>query len=418
MLSQKNKTHVVVGKDLALLAEGSTRASLVAGTIGVFANGSQTSIDGTTDLTTGDKFKIVYMNVDGNIIESPMYDYDLIQSKKAANYSAPAEQKTAIGFNGTSGSITVANSDIYHIHITRRDYSKTLAEHGLFKLLAAYESDASATQTEIAWALLANVVKNLEVEKQKSGVTVTKAGMLNSNTAVTTNDFAGNCVVVNGSKYITVASSGQYATNTDIAVGDYIRLGATTGTAITVAANVYQIKAISGTTTKTVTLDRAITEPSGTYSTGTGTEVIAKATAEAANWGIWLESNAVKFVPGLFKYQQVTFDVSLSTAFGSTLVTNITKPAKGIGSYKEIAEIEWELRGNRGEGYKVASFPVQLNLNATSGKTYDVITLEVANDAARTLDGKAYSYHSLIIATEDESSYTCFTQLKDVLNIS
>ena len=126
----------------------------------------------------------------------------------------------------------------------------------------------------------------------------------------------------------------------------------------------------------------------------------------------------MKFVPGLFKYQQVTFDVSLSTAFGSTLVTNITEPAKGIGSYKEIAEIEWELRGNRGEGYKVASFPVQLNLNATSGKTYDVITLEVANDAARTLDGKAYSYHSLIIATEDESSYTYFTQLKDVLNIS
>lgn len=418
MLSQKNKTHIVVGKDLALLAEGSTRSSLVAGTIGIFANGSQTAIDGTTDLTTGDRFKVVYMNTDGYIIESPMYDYDLIQSKKATNYVASAEQKTTIGFNGTSGSITVANSDIYHIHLTRKDSSATIAEHGLFKLLAAYESDASATQTEIAWALLANAVKNLEVEKQKSGITVTKAGMLNSNTAVTTNDFAGNCVVVNGSKYITIASSGQYATNTDIAVGDYIRLGATTATAITVSANVYKIKAISGSTTKTVTLDRVITEPSGTYATGTGTEVIPKATAEAANWGIWLESAAVKFVPGLFKYQQVTFEVSLSAAFGSTLITDVTAPSKGIGTYKEIAEIEWELRGNRGEGYKVASYPVQLNLNATSGKTYDVISLRFANDNSTSLDGNVRSWHSLIIATEDESSYTAFTQLKDVLNIS
>lgn len=418
MLSQKNKTHVIVGKDLAPLGESAGRDSLANGQIGVFKNGSSLAIDGTTDLAAGDKFKIVYKNVDGYIIESPMYDYDLLLKKKAVNYAAGTEQKTAIGFNGTTGSIAVSNSDVYHIHMTRKDSSATLAEHGLFKLVAAYQSDATATQTEIMQALLANAIKNFSLEKAKSGVEVTKVGLINSNTVTLTNDFAGNCTVVNGSKAITVTSSGQYATNTDIVAGDYIRLGATIGTAVTVAANVYRIVSFTGTTTKVVVLDRPVTEPSGTYATGTGTEVIPKATAEAANWGITFESMPVRFVPGLFKYQNVTFDVTLSEAFGSTPITDISYPTKGTGTYKEVAEIEWELRGNRGEGYKVASYPVSQNLNATSGKTYDVISLDFANDEAKGLDGNVRSWHSLIIFTEDESVSTVHTLLKDILNIT
>ena len=71
MIGQKNISQIIVGKDLAPLAETATRADLSAGQIGVFKNGSSTAIDGTTDLTTGDRFKIVFKNVDGNIIESP-----------------------------------------------------------------------------------------------------------------------------------------------------------------------------------------------------------------------------------------------------------------------------------------------------------------------------------------------------------
>jgi len=417
MLAQKNKTHIVVGKDVALLGESATIDSLSAGQIGVIKNGGTTAIDGTTDLASGDKFIVVYKNVDGKVISSPMYDYDLLKRKKAKNYAASTEQKTAIGFNGTSGAIAVTNSENYIMHLVRKDWSATWGEHGSYKLLAAYESDASATQTEIAFGLLTNALKNLGIEKQKSGVEVTKVGLINSATAVTTNDFAGNCVVVNGVAALTVASSGQYATSTDVVVGDYVRLGATTATGITVSANIYRVTTISGSTTKIYTLDRPVVEPSGTYSTGTGTEVVPKATAEAANWGITLESLPVKFIPGLFKFQNITFDVTIG-GFGATPVTELTVPYKGVGTYKEVAELEWELSGNRGEGYKVASYPVSQNLNATSGKTYDMISLDFENNNARTLDGVATSFHSLIIATEDESSSSVHTQLKDLLNIT
>jgi hypothetical protein len=263
-------------------------------------------------------------------------------------------------------------------------------------------------------------------EKQKSGTTVTKVGRINSAAVTATNDFLGDATVVQNSKVFTVAESlaeddgGVYATNTNLAVGDYVRIGGVgAGTALT--SNVYKVTAVSGIgeAVATVTVDIPILEASGTYAAATSDiEVIPAATAAAANWGLMFQSAPVRFSPGMFKYQNVTFDVTLSEAFGSTLVTENTSAYKGIGTYREVAEVEWELRGNRGEGYKVASFPVQLNLNAQPDKTYDLIYLHFEDDSTVTLDGRSTSFHSMLIATEDESSATAHTNLKTVFGIS
>ena len=421
MLGQRNKTHIIVGKDLAPLAETETRADLSAGQIGVFKNQSTTAIDGTTDLTTGDTFRVVYKTVSGDIVESPNYEYDKLLTKTAANYSASAEQKTYIGYNGTTGSIAANNSDIYHIHMIRKDWSATWGEHGSYKLVAAYESDASATETEIADALVTNAVKNFGYEKSKSGYQVTKAGRINSATVTAANGFKNtqDVTVVKGDPFVTCDTDVTYeaAGGSTLVVGDYLRIGGVgAGTALT--SQVYKVTAINSTV---VSLDRPVLEDSGTYTAVDGTsdiEVIPAATAAAANWGLSFESAPVKFDAGLFKFQNVTFEVSLSDAFGSTIITLDTSPSKGIGTYEEIAELEWELRGNRGEGYKVASYPVSFVPNATSGKTYDVINLRFRDDSTETINGYSNSFHSLIIATEDESVGTIHTDLKDVLNIS
>jgi len=413
MLGQKNKTHIVVGKDLDLVTSAQTRADLVAGKIGVFKNGVATGV--TTALTAGDSFKIVYMNVDGNIIESPVYQYNDLKQKNATNYVAGAEQKTYVGYNGTTGSITVANSSIYHIHLTRKDWSATWGEHANIKLAAAYESDATATETEIADALVVNASRTFMGEKTKSGVLVTKAGRINSATVTAANAIDNDTTVTQYVNAVTVATAATYNTGTAIAVGDSLRIGSVGGgTALT--SQVYKVTAVNSLV---LTLDRPVLEASGTYATATDDiEVIPSATAIAANWGLSFESAPVKFNPGLFKYQNVTFDTTLSEAFGSTLITEATAAYKGTGTYKEVAEVEWELRGNRGEGYKVASFPVSLNLNADSTKTYDMIYLHFEDSSTVTLDGHSTSFHSLLIATEDESSATAFTDLKTVLGIS
>jgi len=427
MLGQKNKTHIVVVKDTAPLIETATRADLTAGQIAVFKNGSATAIDGTTDLTSGDQFKVVFKDVEGNIIESPTYKYDNILTKTAANYSAATEQKTYIGYNGTTGSIAVANSDIYTVRLLRKDYSKTWGEHGSFKLVGTYQSDASATQTEIADALVANMYKNLLVEKQKSGTWVTKVGRINSAAVTAANDFTGDTTVVQGTNFITIAESGNNndaavygAGNTDLAVGDYVRIGGVgAGTALT--SNVYKVTALSGAKTSSIiaTLDVEVIEASGTYAAAThDIEVIPAATAAAANWGLMLQSQSVKFSPGLFKNQNVTFNVMLNDAFGSTIVTNATNASKGVGTYREVAEMEWELRNNQREAYHVASYPITETLNAISGKTYDMIVVNFKDDNARSINGYDLSFHSLVIASEDESAATVHTDLKDILNIT
>jgi len=422
MLGQVNKTHMVVVKDIAPLAETETRADLEVGQIGVFKNGVATAIDGTTDLTAGDQFKVVFMDVDGNIVESPLYEYDLIKTKTAAVYAAGAEQLTYIGYNGTTGSITATNSDIYTIRVLRNDWSKTWGEHGFFKFAASYESDASATQAEVADALVANMAKNFEEEKLKSGVEVTRVGMINSAAVTAANGFKNtqDVTVVNGVAAVTCTTDVTYeaAGGATLVVGDYLRIGSVGGgTALT--SNVYKVTAIDGVV---VSLDRKVTEASGTYTAVDGTsdiEVIPSATAVAADYGLSLQSRPVKFVPGKFKYQNITFEVTLSDAFGSTLITEDTAAAKGVGTYKEVAEMEWECRNNGRDAHHLSdSYPVTENLNADSAKTYDMIVVHFENKNARRLQGYDYSFFSLVIASEDESTATVHTDLKDILNIS
>jgi len=417
MLSQRNITHVIVGKDDDLVTSGETRADMIAGQIGVFLVGSSA---GKTDaLTAGQKCKVVYKNTDGYLIESPIIEYNNILEKNATDYVVDTEQKTYVGYNGTSGSIEVNNSEKYYIHLDRKDSSNTWGEYTQYKLVAGYTSAASATETEIADALVVNADKNLRVEKIKSGRWVTKAGRISSAATAAGYDFDGNLTVVQDSKYMTAASSGQYNSGTDIVVGDYIRLGATSTTAVAVTSQVYKITAISGTTTKTITLDRPVLEASGTYATGSNySQVIPSATAIAANWGLSFESVAVKFVPGLFKNQQVTFNVSLSDAFGSTTITEATSAFKGSGTYEEVAENEWFLSGNRGFPARVADYPITKNLNATLGKTYDTIVIRFKNTNSTDLNGDVNSYITLLIYTEEESAATAYTDLKTVFGIS
>lgn len=518
MLAQKNISHIVVGKDLAL-ATGA-RSALSAGQIGVYKNGSTTAT--TSALSAGDRFKVVYKDVSGNIVESPFIDFSQVTARAEA-YTAPTEQLTYVGYNGTSGSIAINNSDVYSIYLTRKDGTTTFGEHPLFKLAAVYESDASATEQEIADALLANLVKNFSVEKTKSylsidvgricDATVTASNdLVNDATVVTqTNTIssaataqvdtitltgtsgtatvaaagglsktatfdtdlqttAANFVSTNAAAYaaegitLTTTSTGasdgklvftaavagtaftnptitnatgdlagtvantqanvkafQYAAgSTAIVAGDYIRVGSVAGgTALT--SSVYKVTAVSGTTgTATITLDANVVEASGTYAASTSDiEVIPAATAAnaATNWGLYFKGRALKFDAGKFKYSKVVFDVTTNEAFGSTLVTTSTEATKGNGSYQEVAEVEWLLRGNRGETFRVADYPVTYTANAISGKTYDTIVIDYTNDNARDIQGKVYSFASIIIATEDESSATAFTDLQTVLGI-
>jgi len=220
MIGQGNVTHLLVGKDTALLGETKTRADLAAGQLGIFKVGSKTAIDGTTDLTAGDRFTIATLNSKGVIVETPVIEYDNIKSKTSTVYAAPTVRSRAIGFNGTSGSIDPINYANYVAHVFWKDNSKTFGQ-GIPVKFAAFAADSSATQAEIAAGLVNNFNKNFQREKPK----LIKAEVL-VNSAGSAIGAAADTVVGNiGSKYVTVTDTGANTTVNAMVAGDYFRAG-------------------------------------------------------------------------------------------------------------------------------------------------------------------------------------------------
>lgn len=411
MLSQKNISHVFVGAKTAL-STGAASA-LTAGQIGVFVDGATTAQN--TVLTTGERFQVLMKDSSGNIVNSPWIDFNNITGKSATNYTAPTEKLVYVGYNGTSGSLAVNNSSVYTMHMNLQDGSKTFGEHPYFKMVAAYKSDATATQTEIADALVVNAVKNFEREVAK-GIDYIAVGRINSAAVTAGNALDNNATVVNRSNTVTVATAVNYATGTALAVGDYLRIGGVgAGTALT--SQVYKVTAINSLV---VTLDRPVLEASGTYATASDDIEVIPA-ANVANWGLSFKGKPLAFEAGLKAYRKVDFDVQLSEGFGTTPITVSTEASKGEGTYYQVAENEWLLKGNRGETYRVADYPLTNTLNAVSGQTYDTVVVSFTNNNSIQIDHEVKSYITLVfyVATDTAgtSGSTAYTNLKSVFGL-
>jgi len=412
MIAQNNATHIVVGKDISLATTGA-RSALTVGQIGIFKNGSGAA--SATALQAGDGFVAATKDDDGNIKNTPFIKFNNIVSKSSRTYVAPAQKKVYVGYNGTTGSIAAKNSALYILRVILKDNTTAFFEHPLYEL-ADFNSDASATQEEVALGLVKNMVKNF-TNKKPHKVTVVQPGLINSATVVAANDLVNNATVVQGSPAVTVATAITYGATPDtIVVGDYLRIGGVgAGTALT--SNVYKVTTINSLV---LTLDRPVVEASGTYAAATSDiEVIPAATAAAANYGISLTGLALPFKVGMVKYEVLDFEVLVNDAFGATLVSTATNPSKGTGTYQEVAELEWFLKGNRGEVNRIApDYPVDNVLVATPGKTYSIVTVNYKTDDTKYLDRQIAQTATIMFATEADSSGAAHANLKTVFGIS
>jgi hypothetical protein len=418
MIGQSNVTHMLVGKDLNLLANTGKREDLAVGQIGVFLVGSQTALGtGATDLAAGNRFTIATKNSKGVIVETPVIEYDGISSKKVAPYAAPSQRVRAIGFDGTAGSIAVKNSTNYVAHVFFQDNSTTFAQGTPVKF-GAYASSAAATQAEIAAGLTNNFNKNFKREVPK----LIKAETLLNNAGVATSGGTGSWVA--GGKYVVIgesagaaADAGKYnADAATIAPGDFLRFGTAT------TDPCYKVVAISGggTASATITLDTPFQGVTTTAKAAAEMEVIAAATAAGVAAGVLMTAlpTTSTFEPGLIRYDFTEFTVQLGSEVGATTQSVVATPSLGAGTYWEVAQNEWFLKGNRGEAWRVGSYPKNVTLEATPGKTYNQITLTYATNNAKTIDRTVASFGNIMIATEDPGSGAVYAQLQDVLNIA
>lgn len=406
MHSQKDVTHIFVGANAALVA---TAVPGTARYLGIKYVG-ETLCTAAGAMAAGSRFQFVYLDVAGKVQVSPILDFDNMVFHRRIAPIAAAAQLTAVGYNGASGALVATNSGKYVITLGYKDGLKQIGNKRLFKY-GEYTADTTATQPEIALGLAANLQKNLERDAYQR-ITVRAV----CSYAVTAGDAVdGGALVLKGSNYVSITGDGEYSGHEDIAVGDYLRIGdalMTDAGITTLTSDVYKVvEVITDAATAVFRVDRPIQVATDTYTT-THCEVIRAANGNGADWGVIFKGNdsAKPFALGKYAWDSVRFDVGISADFGTTPITASTRPTKGMGTYKEIAQMEWELQNNRREAYRIAEYPVDFTSNAVSSDTYNYIhTFRFKNNDTETIGGTADSMIEIIIPS-------CGTTLSDDLH--
>lgn len=278
-------------------------------------------------------------------------------------YVPATEQSDSIGYNGASGSIATLTADnLYMVDVMVQELLTSNTDGRYIKHFQWKSPSVTATpsQMDIAYNLVVSGIRNFarEAEDYLQFDIHSAAAGATEGAAIT---------VVNGSKVVTGAAA------LSAVVGDFLRFGSVGGGA-TVADSVYKVIAI--TAGDMYTLDRPVVAASGVYATGTSdADVITLAQADADAAGLTLTGKPLSFVVGKEQYKQVRWELILKD-FGSTASLRASNAYKGTGTYKEIAEKEWFLKGFEGEGYRMGEPTIHSFAGATdSALTYDTTTI-------------------------------------------
>lgn len=411
MFSQNFHSQILVGGTATKTATLATDrvTAMAAGEIGCFTPGGFLYTEATAD--ADDPFVITLKRSDGTFQSTGVLTKSMVKSVTLKTAVADAEQIDYVGYNGSSGSITVANDEFYRIRIWLREGHQNNIHGTEYEKHAIYESDATATEAEIALGLVANGNANMSREpKNSSGNPFIKFKAVCS--VALANDYVFDnsgfdVTVVKGSKIAYVAAATPtYNTGTALAVGDFLRMGDATGAdgVVALKSDVYKVVALP--TTTTIELDRPVQVTSATYvDNGGRITVIPAASGVAANWGVGItgqpqDFSATSSQGSVLKYQKVAWTTQLnSEAFGSTVITKDTAASLGVGQWEQVTEMEVFMNGNNGEFFRKGQpnlFSWTLQTDSAEG-SYDLIILEI-DETATSLVQSHHGLKQVIIA--------------------
>jgi hypothetical protein len=344
-----NARQIIIGKTPVALGATDLKSAAFAaatGEVGVFTKEGVRVNTANLNISAGMEFVIAVSRGAG---KSPLVS-DLIDGSKVtvanAVTNAPAtEQVTAVGYNGTSGliaDVTTYQGELYKVGILVHQFlSGTDSE----KLKAGYyQSQLTDGQAEIALGLASSINKNFSREvSNSSGDKPVVAKAISNGSGAAIIGSATNWTVSRGSKLVSADG-----TVTNVAVGDYVRLGS-----LITSDAVYKIEAITSGTPSTITLATEYVGASATIVEATAVEVITAALGAAANWGVVLTGTPLPFNRSKKRYAKCRFDVSLSESFGSTAATNTASAFEGSGTPESIAQLENFLARFMSESYEM-----------------------------------------------------------------
>lgn len=390
MHAQRNVANILIANSVA--ATAGMEGLNIDGFISSLSTGEPvvispagTVVDATGTLPT--EFKIATKLTNGDLNISDIIKAKSIKSISTTRYSAATNQVDYVGYNGSTGSIDVINNNIYAVKINLiptdiAGFMQQKIKEGF------YETDSTATQSEIAYGLTNSLIKNFsrEPERIKYSVDRIKFERINSGaqanalaTATAALNYNSNAVVFseNLTALVTAGTILRFGTSGAGTAPCYVVTGHDSGAA---AARVYFLDIPwQGTT-----------------------QVLAAASVESVtegNWGIKISSSTYYFEEPKWRYNMPVWKTTLQDC-GATVVTESVKAYKGSGDYRQISAMEQLFLGNEGNYYRAQIPQPTFRSETSSSKTYAIIEIEYEDDMGTELGGVAKSLKQLYIACE------------------
>lgn len=291
----------------------------------------------TTTVLTATQIKVIMGRGAGiPFVESKPIKIAELKSYAIKAYEPKVQEVMYFGYNAATnvGSFDVINNNYYDLNVSMYNIWGTEASSLYIPVGGTYQSDAVATQTEIANGLYKNILSNTS----RFTPPILLVELVSSAAGVATSDAV---VIQKGAKSVTAATIAAAA-----AVGDYVRLGSQS----TDTDPVYRISAIN-TITGVLTFETSIQ----TDFTGSIFRVV-NATAAAGNFGIRFTGVNQPFILDSRPVFQVEFQGGLKNGGATPIVREVT-PYLGNGTYELCRQEEAASWRNQGILYNYTEFP-------------------------------------------------------------
>lgn len=365
--TQNHNLKVLIGKDIArTIAAGATASptTLADGEV-VVTNVSNVVLNTSTVLGL-DKVKIVQGRGSNNPLREEIIHLGDITSYKGTAHEPRVNQVSYIGYNGTSGSINVINDNLYQ-YTFRDTTDELLRGFQGFTQMPYYRSSTSATQEEIAVGLMKQTLAEFSgIFKVERFVRIE---MLNAHAGAAITGTVANFGVTLGGKGITLDG-----TVTNVAVGDYLRLGGTT-----TASAVYKVAAVNSPTS--ITLAWAYQGATASIAVA-NVEVITEVQAQANSFGLRFTGLDRYYDRLRWMYAVESFQLKIGggDGFGTTALTNSVAPFAGNGVWEQVSMMEFDSWGNEGQAVIMQQPPLSRENDTVTGETYALLGIAFKNN--------------------------------------
>jgi len=287
---------------------------------------------------TADRYRIVQSKGAGKqLMISPIIT-KASATLSTSRHKASVQQVSIVGYNGTTGALPIANSTDFFIKIRKNDNDAANRSQPMSLFAGPVKTDATATQSELANALVKNGIANFSDEPANHYL---QFSALSDEAGAAVTGTLVNLVFTKGSRE--VVSNTNNVTITNIAVGDAVKVAAAT------TSSIYFVTAKengTATTPAKLTLSYAFQEESAAVAKATARRITA-ADLAASECGVRMTGIQADFdVDAMRDYYVNRFTVNFSDT--STLVTT-TGARTGSGMFQQVAMDEYMSYGFEGQ---------------------------------------------------------------------